>query len=280
MRILLCVDDLPTASHAIAEARLLVSAVPADVILLAIADSDAEADQLLAAARAELSAARSLKDAKTVGAPLEDAVALLCQGQAFDLVMVAPAGRRGLSRLLHGSRVVKLVRQAVSSVWIARRPPDGALRRILVGVSGAPHSEIDVRFAAHLARAFGPETRLTVLHVVSQVPLVFTGLAHLRYNLEEFMALDMPGARQLKRARAVLDDMGTPGDIEVREGLVSEELVAEASQGYDLLVMGAHVGEGMVGLLLDNITEHVLRECPISTLVVRSEPAWERLATE
>jgi nucleotide-binding universal stress UspA family protein len=274
MDILVCVDDLPTASDALAAAYLLAETISVDAMLLAVADNDAEAEQLLAAARASLSAAHSLADTRAVGAEIEDAVPLVCQGQAFDLAIVAPSGRRGLRRLLHGSRVIKLVRRAATSIWIAR-PPVQPIRHILVGVSGAPASAIDVRLGAYLARAFKAE--LTVLHVVSQIPLTFTGLAHLRYDLERFLAMDMPGARQLARAREILAEMQVSGRLEVREGLVSDELAAEAGAGYDLLIIGAHVGEGMAGLLLDNITEHLVLDSPISTLVVRAMPRWERL---
>jgi nucleotide-binding universal stress UspA family protein len=274
MRLLLCIDDLPTASDALGAARLLAGALTADLIVLAVAENDAAADVLLAAARAELAAVTPISEARAVGAAMEDAIALLCQGQPFDLVIFGPAGRRGIQRLLRGSRVLNLVRQASTSIWIARGPLP-AIRRILVAISGAPTSEIDVRFAGYLARAF--QARLTVLHVVSQVPLTFTGLAHLRYNLPDFLALDMPGSRQLQRAGEVLAELEVPGRLDVREGLVSDEVVGEAAEGYDLLVIGAHAGEGMAGLLLDNITEHIVRESPITTLVVRSEPQWGRL---
>jgi len=275
MRILVCLDDLPTAADALTAACLLTRALPADVTVLAVAGSDAAADALLARAREKLDAARTLAVARAVGPSMEDAVAAVCQGQALDLVVAAPTGRHGFARILHGSRVLKLARQATTSLWIARRSIP-AVRRILVGVSGAPHSEIDVRFAAHLALAFGAE--LTVLHVVSQVPLMFTGLAQLRYDLERFLEMDMPGARQLKRAREICAELQVPSRLEIREGLVSDELAAEAGTGYDLLIVGAHLTGGMPALLLDNITEHALREVPASTLVVRAEPVWERLS--
>jgi nucleotide-binding universal stress UspA family protein len=274
MRILVCLDELPTTADTLIAAQLLAGALPADVTALAVAGSDAAADALLEQARDGLRAARSLATARAVGPSMEDAIAAVCQGQALDLVVAAPTGRHGLARILHGSRVLKLVRQATTSVWIARRSVP-AIQRILVGVSGAPHSEIDVQFAARLALAFGAE--LTVLHVVSQVPLMFTGLAQLRYDLERFLEMDMPGARQLKRAREICTELQVPSRFEVREGLVSDELAAEAGAGYDLLIIGAHLTNGMPALLLDNITEHALREVPASTLVVRAEPVWERL---
>jgi nucleotide-binding universal stress UspA family protein len=271
MRVLLFVDDLPSAAQALALADLLAQRFRAEVDLLST--EDAGGMKLLDEASAQLSVPVTMRLVRAGSS--EDAIAAESRQSAYDLIIVAPAGRRGLSRLLHGSRVANVVKSVAASVLIARQPPQSVdtLRRILVGVTGAPHSEVDVRVAGRLAQAFGAQ--VTVLHVVSQVPLMFTGLAQMRYNLERFLEMDAPVARQLKRAREVLSEMGVNSEIELREGLVRDEIVDEVKEGsHDLLVVGAHVGEGMAGLLLDDISDHLVRQSPISTFVVRAEPEW------
>jgi nucleotide-binding universal stress UspA family protein len=144
---------------------------------------------------------------------------------------------------------------------------------VLVSVGTAEHALVDVQTAIHVARAFGAQ--VTVLHVVSQVPLMFTGLAHMQMELESFLASDLAGAQLLAKARHLITAAGLTPQLHLREGLVCDEIVAEARTGhYDLLVIGAHGGSGEMELWLDDIADHVVRHCSISTLVVRGEPRW------
>ncbi|MER3513995.1 MAG: hypothetical protein C4310_06050 [Chloroflexota bacterium] len=273
MRVLVFVDELPTAGQALGLARLLAQRFPVEPTLLTTEEAGGmalleQASSQLYADGATFPAARRLVRRGSS----EEVITAESWERKYDLIIVAPAGRRGLARLLYGSRVANVVRAVATSVLIARQTPE-VLRRILVGVTGSEHSAVDVRVAARLAQAFGAE--VTVLHVVSQVPLIFTGLAEMRHDLERFLEMDAPVAQQLKRAREVLDAYGIPNRIELREGLVRDEIVDEVVEGrHDLLVVGAHVGEGMAGLLLDDIADHLVRQCPVSTFVVRTEPNW------
>ncbi len=52
-----------------------------------------------------------------------------------------------------------------------------------------------------------------------------------------------------------------------------DELLDEA-KGCDLLVIGAHAGQGWMSRMLDDIADHLVRYCPVPTLVVRSELLW------
>lgn len=273
MRVLVFVDELPTAGQALGLARLLAQRFPVELTLLATEEAGGMA--LLEQASSQLhadSAKFTLTRRLVRRGSSEEAITAESWEGKYDLIVVAPAGRRGLARLLYGSRVANVVRSVATSVLIARQTPE-VLRRILVGVTGSEHSAVDVRVAARLAQAFGAE--VTVLHVVSQVPLIFTGLAEMRHDLERFLEMDAPVAQQLKRAREILDAYGIPNRIELREGLVRDEIVDEVVEGrHDLLVVGAHVGEGIAGLLLDDIADHLVRQCPVSTFVVRTEPNW------
>jgi len=270
MHLLVFVDGLPTAGQALALADLLATRFPAQITLLTTEEAGGEA--LLEQATTHITA--PIQDRRVRPGSAEEVIAAESKSGRYDLIVLAPAGRHGLDRLLRGSRVRNVVRSVATSVLIARQSLN-TFRHVLVGVTGSAHSQVDVRVAAQLARAFGAQ--VTVLHVVSQVPLIFTGLAEMRHDLDRFLATDALVAQQLKRAREILQEYEVPSRIELREGLVRDEIVDEVTEGgHDLLIVGAHVrGEGVAGLLLDDIADHLVRECPISTYVVRSEPAWE-----
>jgi nucleotide-binding universal stress UspA family protein len=56
----------------------------------------------------------------------------------------------------------------------------------------------------------------------------------------------------------------------VRHGLVVEEILAEAQCGdYDLVVIGAHRGEGWRRILLDDLAHEIINYVDRPILVVR-----------
>lgn len=273
MRVLVAIDELGTSAQTLAMARLLCAHFALDVTLLASAPSAAIAERLLVRAvdGFALARPRHLLQLAAIGTA-DDAVRQTCQPGAFDLLIIAPAGRRGLSRMLHGSRVANVVRHAPCSVLIPRGAAS-SIQHILVGVSAALHSEIDVRFAAHLARGFA--AAVTALHVISQLPLVTDAESFGPQSLERFLAAETIEATTLRRALQIFQQTGVAGQLAVRDGLVQRELIAAITAGrYDLLVVGAHVAEGREFRMLDDITDHVVREAPVSTLVVRTAPDW------
>ncbi len=62
----------------------------------------------------------------------------------------------------------------------------------------------------------------------------------------------------------------------IRHGSVLEEILTEVeSGGYDLVVIGAHYIPGddpFRGLLLDDLTDQIISQCPENVLVVRYKP--------
>ncbi|MBN1888212.1 MAG: universal stress protein [Thermoflexales bacterium] len=268
MNVLICIDDLPTSEDTLALAVQWLERLPASVTLLTVGERAARE-----AALRRLSAVLAHPPTVTTcQGKLVDALCAECAAGVYDLLIVAPAGRNWLARFMRGSRIQRTVQAVAASVLIARRVPP-AVRRILVGVSTAEHALVDLRVALYLARAF--EARLTLLHVVSQVPLMFSGLDHMRLEFDAYLNSTLPGTQVLASARQLVAQAGLEASIQLREGLVREEITREAAGGqHDLVVIGAHGGQDGLPMLLDDISAHVVRDCPISTLVVWEEPRW------
>jgi nucleotide-binding universal stress UspA family protein len=212
-------------------------------------------------------------------APFEEAIRARCAERHYALVVTAPSDRRGILRLLLGSRLIRFAGAAPATIWVSRNHPR-PLHRILVGISGAPQSEQDAQLAARLAVAYGAQ--LVLVHVVSQLPLLYTTPGEFQAALadaEQLAGLD-PGARELQRIYQLLHDAGVQVELVVREGTVIDGLVAAcAEQGEqpaaDLLVIGAHASSNEGGTdyfvnLAEQITEAVA--CP--TLVVHAQSDW------
>jgi nucleotide-binding universal stress UspA family protein len=268
MNVLIYIDDLPTSQDTLALAAQWLERLPARITLLSVGDQalqDSAIGRLSATVRSPI--AYQVHKGDTVDLLCDE-----CEAGRYDLLIVAPAGRSRLERLVRGSRIGHTVHRITTSVLIARRVPP-AIRRILVGVSTAEHALVDVRVAVQIARAFGAQ--LTLLHVVSQVPLMFAGLDHMRLELEAYLDSQLPGTDLLAAARQIVAQAGLEPHVHLREGLVRDVITQETAGGeYDLVVIGAHAGEGWMASLLDDIAAHVACHGLIPTLIVWGEPRW------
>ena len=268
MHILIYVDELPTSNDTLALAALWLQRIPAHVTVVVPAKHASELRQIALArlpAKTQGSIAFEAIKGRTLKIVCEE-----CESGEYDLLIAAPTGHGRFDERLRGSRIRHMVHDTNTSVLVARQVPP-AIHRILVGVGTAEHALVDVRVAVHLAHAFQAE--LTVVHVASQVPLMFTGLGQMRMELDSYLNSGLPGVQVLAAARQTVAAAGLEPRIHLREGLVRDELLDEA-RGYDLLVIGAHAGQGWMSLMLDDIADHMVLYCPVPTLVVRSELAW------
>ena len=230
------------------------------------------------------SRARLLQHAKEVLALPDDRVELLgkpglieytlpelAREQDADLVVVGRLG--SADRLTNGLIAHLIVKRCPCSVLIARGKPQ-RLRSIVVCTEGAAHGMRNFERAAGVAIAFG--ARLTVLHVVSQMGLTDRGQEELEEDLRDFVASDAPEAEHLREVRDRMREKGLEGSVEVRAGLVVEEILHAIHEGgHDLLVIGAH-DTGDRGDLYEDLASHILRASTISTLVVRERPSGGR----
>ena len=178
-----------------------------------------------------------------------------------DVVVV---GRLGAADRVTSGLIGHLIaKRTPCSVLIARGRPE-SIRSVLVCTEGSRHGIENFRRAARIAKSFG--ARLTVLHVLSQMSLVATAPGP---TTTEFLATDDPVADHLRQLQARMKEDGIEGEVQVRSGLVVEEVLDALREGkHDLLVIGAHVTDEK-GVLYEDIAGHILRSSPVSTLVVR-----------
>ena len=173
----------------------------------------------------------------------------------YDLVIVPPAGRNALQRMLKGSRVASVVRGVRAPVLVARQPPP-RLDRILAAVSGGAATEAVVLAASALAGASGGH--VDYLHVASEVVLPFAPHDPPPGRDAASPAVSAP-PDALHAAQAALAGMGGSGALVVREGLVVDEVRAAFDAGaYDLLVVGASAEVEHPRLGREHVTERIV----------------------
>ena len=255
MDVLVYLDPSPRGEWALAAAAQLPPRWKGRLRLVAT-EEDASADpSLLDRARARLADCGPVETLTRPG-PAERAVIEEARERRYGLLVVPPAGRGAVARMLKGSRVANVVRRARAPVLVARRPPE-RIERVLGALSGRDTTTAVLEAA--LAWEERPGARAAFVHVRSEVPLPQGDVAP---------PLEAPGADEHEAVRAVLAARGRAADLQLRDGLVVEEtLDAFESGAFHLLVIGAH-GEGAKGFGREDVTERLLLGCPGSTLIV------------
>lgn len=205
-----------------------------------------------------------------VGHPAEEIVSEAEDGR-YDVVIVGERQNYGLrARFLLGSTAERVVEHAPCPVIIAKgqvRP----IRRILLCDSGAQNSSLLSRFTAQLAKLIGGEEEITILHVMSQMG-AGPGVSgeQLGATAEQLIAEQTPEGEILEQDVQMLDQPDIHPTPKVRHGLVVDEILDEARAGdYDLVVIGAHRGEGWRRILLDDLAHQIVTQLDRPVLIVR-----------
>jgi nucleotide-binding universal stress UspA family protein len=146
-------------------------------------------------------------------------------------------------------------------------------QRIVVGVDGSPESRDALLWAAEQARAVGGLLR--IVHAWSPPGVVALGLPPildwepLREHAKEF-----PGAF----AREVL---GEDPDVEIVSAAVlgnAAQVLVDASEQADLLVVGSRGLGGLKGMLLGSVGHHCAAHARCPVVIVHRPPLRKRRA--
>ena len=254
MDVLVYLDPSPRGEWALAVAAGLPSRWSGPLRLVATEEDAAADPALLARARTRFPG-RPVETLTRPG-PAERAVIEEAREWRYGLLVVPPAGRGALARMLKGSRVATVVRSAGAPVLVARRPPE-RMGRLLAALSGRDTTSAVLEAA--LAWEEGTPARASFVHVRAEVPLPLGA---------EGAPPEAPGAVDVEAVRAALAARGREADLQLRDGLVVEETLDAFEAGaFHLLVVGAHA-EGSPGFGREDLTERLLLGCPGSVLIV------------
>lgn len=270
IKVLVYVDGPENETQVLRAVNLITQHFPAEITLLTADDRTHSASARLDNVRSAMLITEDDQAVTMVqSGTVEEVILSQSLANAYDLIVVTAADRSRLMRLFLGSRVAHVVRESNTSVLVVRRPPD-AVRRILVSIGGMAQSLETVHLAGEWGLAFNAP--VTILHVLSQLPLMFQGLEAEsgRHSLDELTTIEPEVRPLLQQAMDDLAATGVLGGLRLREGLVAEQVLAEVIEGeYDLLVIGAHAASGVDRLLMEDLCNRLVLKSPISTLVVR-----------
>ena len=142
-------------------------------------------------------------------------------------------------------------------------------KHILVPVDGSETSLSAVDKAIGLAKAFDSE--VTAIYVIDPYPFSGVG-ADFAYGQDQYLGAAKAEANAAVEAVAQrLTAAGLKADTRIVEAHAVWRGIADAAEavGADLVVMGSHGRRGLEKLVLGSVTQSVLTQTQLATLVVR-----------
>ncbi len=193
-----------------------------------------------------------------LGRSVAEAVRLTAVENASDLMVLGWPGYTYSSGKLFGSVIDPIVDNPPTDVVVIRHRPWRPLKRIMVPVTGGLNSRRAVKLAASMARAESPEeVTLTILHVL---PL---GTNH-RERILGQRAID--ASQEGVEYDPIETKMVQSGD--------RASAILAASEGSDLIVIGASDEPLFRNFMVGTLAERVARDAKVTVMVVkrRSSP--------
>ena len=269
MKTLISIRQLPYSEPTISFGGVIADLEDSPITLMTVIEREGERS----AAEIELQKAQALLPDSIVTTKVRlghayDEIMNEAREGHYDIVVVGSRDIEGLFDGLFGTVTGKVTDRANIPVLVVKKSHT-ELKKILVSVGGQKMNEDIVRTGARLAKGSGAD--VTLLYVTSPVPTMYTGLGAMDESLETFIETDTPIARYLRWGSQYLAEMGVVAELEIVQGVASDEILREARQGdYDLIVIGAraHVGR-LERFFLDAVTPHVVERAPCPVLVVR-----------
>lgn len=170
-----------------------------------------------------------------------------------------------------GRLAAKLAVRSKAGVLIIHNPPE-SIERLLICTGGHPASNIVIDWGLQIAAHTGAQA--TILHVAGVSPSMFAGMGALDETLEGLLAHDTPLSRHLREAAKRAQAAGVSTRLELRHGIVAEEILRTCElEHYDLIVIGApEPGALLDRVALGRVAPQLLPSTQISLLIVRPAP--------
>jgi nucleotide-binding universal stress UspA family protein len=197
-----------------------------------------------------------------------------------EFLLEAQAGGYGLLAVpwAEKPRLDRVAKQVVTgadvSVLVVKDKPK-ALSRLLICSGGHPIAEPVIKTGARFAQA--ADAKVTLLHVSSAVPSMYTGLEAMEESIEELLQRDTPESQHLRQAAQIFQEHEVQAVIELRHGVAVDEIMRAAQRrDYDLIMVGASDAAPRLNrFFVGDVMQQIVDRAPCSIFVTRSVPSNE-----
>jgi len=140
-----------------------------------------------------------------------------------------------LQRLFPQHKWRSLLDRLPVSLMVARNPR-WPLKKVLLIIRNDETDDAAIDWSVLLARRSGAS--ITILPILPPVPLMYSGLTQMRYNLPALLTTNCPLGRKMRQLFQRLDDWGIKGTLRLRDESPDWQIRAEIAEGdYDLIII-------------------------------------------
>jgi nucleotide-binding universal stress UspA family protein len=197
------------------------------------------------------------------------------------LTVLGPLGRPRLRRWFSGRSIGRLMADIAGPILYV---PQVCLplKRLLIAVGGLGYELT----AEHLAIRIAAQVRaeITILHVVPPVDLDYPTARTMHAEWKHLGDSNTPVGRRIRKALETARNAGLSAQVSARQGLVTEEILAELKEGsYDMVCMGSpYSATSLRQLYSANVTADIAAavRCPVLTARFVPEPLPSKAGSE
>ena len=270
---LIAAGGSPHSQQAVRTGIALAGAADAEVVILwvTLEGKERTAASVWHAAGVEYADVMVPLRAKIRSGPVAHEILTELRAVPYDLLILGERRPHRLLTRVLGSVVDKVAGHAPCAVLVVRGAATRFARVLICDSGGPAPSVVDVWLARGLARLATPDASITLLHVMSQIS-AGPGVDNADLVAEAADVLDRGAWEGQILAHDLHALQGYAFHVRpcLRHGFVVDEIVAEArADDADLVVIGAHRGQGLQGRLMADLAKEILARVARPVLIVR-----------
>jgi nucleotide-binding universal stress UspA family protein len=273
MKILVCSDGSERARRALASAAIIANATKAETTIFGIIEIGQDDQKLLETLREESKVFREQEVDLQIVTKFGDPVAEIIQHTqqtVYDLVVIG-AERRGAQEFFLPSTKAYSITETIAPPVLVVPVLRTAIKRILICTGGGTYIDNAVRFTSKIAKDLCAE--VTLLTVIPQPPAMHGRLFRRQEDMTALLNSNSALARNLRTEKEIIERAGVPAIVQIRHGIVLEQIVAEVElRDYDLVVSGSWpVRDAWRNYAIGNVTREIVNRTDRPVLVIRSD---------
>jgi nucleotide-binding universal stress UspA family protein len=273
MKILVCSDGSERARRALASAAIVANATKAETTIFGIIEIEQDEPRVLKALREEARIFREQDVRLEIVTKFGDPVAEIVrhtQERVYDLVVIG-AERRGTQGFFLPSTKAYSITEAIAPPVLVVPVARPAIKRILICSGGGTYIENAVRFTSKIAKDLAAE--VTLLTVTPEPPAMHATIFRRQEDMVALLNSNSALARNLRTEKEIIERAGIPVIVQVRHGIVIDQILAEVERrDYDLVVSGSWpVRDAWRNYAIGNVTREIVNRTDRPVLVVRSD---------
>jgi nucleotide-binding universal stress UspA family protein len=273
MKILVCSDGSERARRALGFAAIVANATKAETTIFGIIEIGQDEQKLLETLREESKVFREQEVNLQIVTKFGDPVAEIIQHTqetAYDLVVIG-AERRGAQEFFLPSAKAYSITETIAPPVLVVPVSRTAIKRILICTGGGTYIDNAVRFTSKIAKDLSAE--VTLLTVIPQPPAMHGRIFRRQEDMAALLNSNSALARNLRTEKDIIERAGVPAIVQIRRGIVIEQIVAEVElRDYDLVVSGSWpVRDAWRHYAIGNVTREIVNRTDRPVLVIRSD---------